>query len=325
MPRAQDPAQSDVTADRGRLGGSVRPAHRAHDLAVGVNSLRPSARDLMTTQLTPKSQATGAGIAGPLIVALEQAWTQIRRYHPEVPQVVLITGSGSDSRRNMLRLGHFAASRWQTGADESDGTDEIFVGGEGLARGARDVLAMQLHEAAHALARVRGSRTRAARAATTTRASKHSSRNSGCTSTSTPRSGGRPPRCPTRPRSATPTRSPSSSTQSPSTAATRALVARRRPASPVRRPACAAAGATHTRRARCAGDRPHRVRQLRGALRTREHRTTRTRVRRRMTPTVRIAMVLTDANHHQRRHALAPRSRRLATLLCIRRGEPLHD
>ena len=107
----------------------------------------------MTNKLTPKSQG-GEGIAGPLIAALEQAWAQIRRHHPEVPPVVLITGSGSDSRRNMLRLGHFAANRWQSGA-ETDGIDEIFVGGEGLARGARDVLATQLHEAAHALARVR--------------------------------------------------------------------------------------------------------------------------------------------------------------------------
>lgn len=105
--------------------------------------------------MTPKSQDGEEGIAGPLIAALEQAWAQIRRQHPEVPPAMLITGSGSDARRNMLRLGHFAANRWQTGS-ESEGIDEIFVGGEGLARGARDVLATQLHEAAHALARVRG-------------------------------------------------------------------------------------------------------------------------------------------------------------------------
>lgn len=50
-----------------------------------------------------------------------------------------------------MRLGHFAASRWQ--ADRADGDlPEIFVGGEGLARGAGPVLATLLHEAAHALA-----------------------------------------------------------------------------------------------------------------------------------------------------------------------------
>ena len=111
----------------------------------------------MTDELTHTRQSDDdAGIAGPLIVALEHAWAQIRRVHPEVPPAVLITGSGSDTRRrNMLRLGHFAASRWTAGPD-GDELDEIFIGGEGLERGAREVLATQLHEAAHAVARVRG-------------------------------------------------------------------------------------------------------------------------------------------------------------------------
>lgn len=94
-------------------------------------------------------------IAGPLIAALESAWTEIRRRHPEVPAAVLITGSGSDTRRRTLALGHFAAGRWQTAAHQRDAIDEIFIGGEGLKRGAGPVLATLLHEAAHALARVR--------------------------------------------------------------------------------------------------------------------------------------------------------------------------
>ena len=52
---------------------------------------------------------------------------------------MLITGAGSLGTRSGLRLGHFAASRWQAGADGALG--EIFVGGEGLKRGARPVLA----------------------------------------------------------------------------------------------------------------------------------------------------------------------------------------
>jgi hypothetical protein len=50
-------------------------------------------------------------IAGPLISALEQAWAAIRARHADVPPAVLITGSGSDSARNMLVLGHFAERR----------------------------------------------------------------------------------------------------------------------------------------------------------------------------------------------------------------------
>lgn len=55
----------------------------------------------------------------------------------------------------MLRLGHFGAERWRLGADERT-VPEVFIGGEGLARGASPVLATLLHEAAHALASVRG-------------------------------------------------------------------------------------------------------------------------------------------------------------------------
>src|SRR5947208_20920 len=53
----------------------------------------------------------------------------------------------------MLKLGHFAAMRWD---HAGDALPEVFVGGEGLARGAVDVLGTLLHEATHALAHVRG-------------------------------------------------------------------------------------------------------------------------------------------------------------------------
>ncbi|MHA6795913.1 hypothetical protein ACVGVM_20705 [Pseudonocardia bannensis] len=76
--------------------------------------------------------------------------------------MVLIVGAGSGS--GALRLGHFAAMRWSTpaqsetadGAAAAERLPEVFVGGEGLARGPAEVLATLLHEAAHALAHVRG-------------------------------------------------------------------------------------------------------------------------------------------------------------------------
>jgi hypothetical protein len=34
--------------------------------------------------------------ASRLVAALEHAWTAIRRYHPEVPEVVIVVASGSD-------------------------------------------------------------------------------------------------------------------------------------------------------------------------------------------------------------------------------------
>ncbi len=95
-------------------------------------------------------------ISAPMIAALETAWATIRARHPEVPPVVLVLGAGSLGGRGGLRLGHFAALRWHQGDEAA--LPEVFVGGEGLARGPAEVLATLLHEAAHALAHVRGIR-----------------------------------------------------------------------------------------------------------------------------------------------------------------------
>jgi hypothetical protein len=89
-------------------------------------------------------------VGGELVGALDACWAEIRVRHPEVPAAVLITGAGTPGPRGGMRLGHFAASRWRTNGEAALG--EVLVGGEGLARGARDVLATLLHEAADALA-----------------------------------------------------------------------------------------------------------------------------------------------------------------------------
>src|SRR5215213_5123107 len=72
-------------------------------------------------------QTTGSG----LIAALEQTWADIRRRTPELPEVVVVTGTGLSS-----------------GA--------VHVAGECLAEGPRQTLQTMLHEAVHALAHVRG-------------------------------------------------------------------------------------------------------------------------------------------------------------------------
>ncbi|MQA12840.1 MAG: hypothetical protein GEV09_01360 [Pseudonocardiaceae bacterium] len=93
-------------------------------------------------------------MSAPMVAALEQAWVAIRARHPEVPAAVVVLGAGSiGSPAGGLRLGHFAAMRWHH--DEQQ-LPEVFIGGEGLNRCPADVLATLLHEAAHALANVRG-------------------------------------------------------------------------------------------------------------------------------------------------------------------------
>jgi hypothetical protein len=58
--------------------------------------------------------------------------------------------SGTDGKR--LNLGHFAPHRWQVNGSDRH---EVLVGGEGLNRGALEVLGTLLHEAAHGLAQAR--------------------------------------------------------------------------------------------------------------------------------------------------------------------------
>ena len=103
---------------------------------------------------TAADDAGDEGLSSPTLITLEQTWAGIRRRHPGLPAVVVVLAAGSiGAPRGMLRLGHFAAMRW-----DHDGATlpEVFVGGEGLARGPLDVLGTLLHEAAHALAHVRG-------------------------------------------------------------------------------------------------------------------------------------------------------------------------
>src|SRR6266542_565300 len=83
-----------------------------------------------------------------------------RRYYHLVTRQEDVGGArcqdptNSDAARvpGRLVLGHFAAHCWQVGDDDRH---ELLVGGEGLRRGARDVLATMLHEAGHGLAAAR--------------------------------------------------------------------------------------------------------------------------------------------------------------------------
>src|SRR5215213_5360269 len=111
-------------------------------------------------------QTTGSG----LIAALEQTWTTIRRRTPELPEVVVVTGTGLSSGAVHIdaKWGHFGADHWVEGrpTEERQGAaldlsmarrkPELFIAGECLAEGPRQTLQTMLHEAVHALAHARG-------------------------------------------------------------------------------------------------------------------------------------------------------------------------
>jgi len=101
--------------------------------------------------MAPAGQA--ASISPRLVTALDHAWSAIRARHPDVPEVVITIGSGSAGpRRNGLKLGHYATARWQRGDSQ---LAELFIGGEGMQLGAREMLGTLLHEAAHGVADTR--------------------------------------------------------------------------------------------------------------------------------------------------------------------------
>ncbi|NUW47016.1 hypothetical protein [Nonomuraea rhodomycinica] len=87
-----------------------------------------------------------------IIAALEKAWTDIQSRHPEVPDVVMITGTSG--QRGGDRWGHHWPERWVL-ADGSGRRPELFIAGELFAKGGRRTLLTLLHEAAHALAHAR--------------------------------------------------------------------------------------------------------------------------------------------------------------------------
>lgn len=91
-------------------------------------------------------------VTGRLIEVFGNTWTVIQRRHPDVPNVMITIGSGTE-RKGQTRWGHFQADAWEQ--LEAGAVAELFVGGEGLRRGGRDVLATLLHEAAHGVAHTR--------------------------------------------------------------------------------------------------------------------------------------------------------------------------
>jgi hypothetical protein len=106
-----------------------------------------------TTMANPHSPDTaGSPAASVVVAALERAWQQIRTYHPELPQVIVIVAAGGETARGLFKWGHFAAGRWHVAGTNRP---EVLVGGEGLRRPAREVLGTLLHEAAHGLAHAR--------------------------------------------------------------------------------------------------------------------------------------------------------------------------
>lgn len=118
----------------------------------------PEGDEMSTETDAPARPIVTGDMTGSAVVKLmEEVWERIRENHPELPAVIIVTGTGMIGPS---RWGHFRENGWMT-RDEGDDAatnlalGEMFMAGETMAKGARQVVQTMLHEAAHVLARVR--------------------------------------------------------------------------------------------------------------------------------------------------------------------------
>lgn len=101
------------------------------------------------TQTAPSQPTVEKHTGSTVVKLIEKVWDRIRADHPELPEVVVTTGSGEG-----VKWGHFRPESWKM-ADQEGRLHEFFLASEALAKGATQVLQTTIHEAAHTLSRVR--------------------------------------------------------------------------------------------------------------------------------------------------------------------------
>ncbi len=92
--------------------------------------------------------------ASDLVAACETAWGAIQTRHPQVPDTVVVLGSGVE-RGRLVKLGHWWGGQWRVGGEARG---EVLLAGEALHLPPEAVFEVLLHEAAHGLNAARGIR-----------------------------------------------------------------------------------------------------------------------------------------------------------------------
>lgn len=91
-------------------------------------------------------------LASDLVVACEAAWRTIQSHHPELPEVVMLLGTGVE-RGRLVKLGHWWSGRWIA---DGNVRGEVLLAGEALHLKPDAVFEVLLHEAAHGINAARG-------------------------------------------------------------------------------------------------------------------------------------------------------------------------
>jgi hypothetical protein len=122
---------------------------------VGPNSSEANTEEpemTATTEIQTPATETKNHTGSTVVALIERVWDAIRAEHPELPPVIVTTGSGEG-----MKWGHFRPESWKL-ADSGEKYHEFFLASEALAKGAKQVLQTTIHEAAHTLNRVRGNK-----------------------------------------------------------------------------------------------------------------------------------------------------------------------
>lgn len=90
--------------------------------------------------------------ASRLIAACEAAWRALQRHHPDIPDAVIVLGTGLE-RGRLVKLGHWWGGQWMV--DEGRRA-EVLLAGEALHLSPDAVFEVLVHEAAHGLNAARG-------------------------------------------------------------------------------------------------------------------------------------------------------------------------
>lgn len=85
--------------------------------------------------------------ASTLVAACEGAWADIRSHHPELPEAVMVLGSGIE-RGRLVKLGHWWGGQWVA---DGQARGEVLLAGEALHLQPSQVFEILLHEAAHGI------------------------------------------------------------------------------------------------------------------------------------------------------------------------------
>lgn len=96
-----------------------------------------------TAEAAEVSDASGSAV----VRACEQAWRDIQSHHADLPDVVVVLGSGVE-RGRLVKLGHWWGGRWIA---DGKARGEVLLAGEALHLPPDQVFEVLLHEAAHGL------------------------------------------------------------------------------------------------------------------------------------------------------------------------------